>query len=120
MCCTLTTQTLISISGDILHGRPLWGMLRLNEYLGSADPLHRAYRDKARQALAATPGYGAAGEVLAQRVLSGLRLGDLPHRDQQQLRALIASCEPIQLTAQRKIPRFSAARSLRARLAVAG
>ena len=51
----MTPRMLSYISTEISNGRPIWGLLRANEYLPANDLFRCALRHKARQAIAADP-----------------------------------------------------------------
>lgn len=51
---------------DITHGRPVWAILRANEYLKPSDPLRLALVKKAREAPPSGPHAGLRHLVLEQ------------------------------------------------------
>ena len=57
------------ISSDIASGRPIWGLMRCNEYFDSSHPLGKGLRARARRELSAQqikPSHQADVEALLQ------------------------------------------------------
>jgi hypothetical protein len=77
----LTPRTLSSIATDLTTGRPLWGLLRLNEIVDHGDPLHTAIITRARRALAETP--PTVDRSLTQKILTGAKLNELTPRERR-------------------------------------
>lgn len=73
----LSNQELCIISKDICGNRPLFGMLRANEYLSSPHPLHDALAAKAKQRFEQDDRYESFAPLI-QAVLSGIQYKELP------------------------------------------
>jgi hypothetical protein len=70
---TLSPRLIASIVDDIDSGRPLWGMLRVNEVVPPYHPLHRTLAERATKRL--TPNRKPSSN--AERILNGVLLQDL-------------------------------------------
>jgi len=81
----LTPRTLSSIATDLVNGRPLWGLLRLNEMAGDGAPLHRALLTRARRALTEAP--PRLDRTLTQKILAGTRLAELTPSERRIIRS---------------------------------
>ena len=75
----LTPRMFQYISQEISNGRPLWGMLRANEYLEADNPLRNALAIKAKNKLT------EADQELVNVVLAGASLGELSKKNLKQL-----------------------------------
>ncbi|MEZ4754364.1 MAG: hypothetical protein R3A13_08670 [Bdellovibrionota bacterium] len=75
----LTATIFRYISKEISNGRPLWGMLRANEYLESQDPLRQALVIKARAHL------GNLNQSLVNQVLAGAKLAELETSQREEI-----------------------------------
>ncbi len=81
----LTTLELCSISNEISANRPIWALLRANEYLSSTDSLHKALVKRATDIFQRNSRYGEVTELISH-LSAGYRLADLPEDLQQQAR----------------------------------
>jgi hypothetical protein len=76
----ITNLILQKLSQQVAYGNPWWGLVVANEYLSTANPLHRALVHHFRARLGST-----TSNPLAEKLVNGSRYADLP----QDLRALI-------------------------------
>lgn len=77
----LTPRTFSSIATDLVTGRPLWGILRLNELHGCDPHIRAALRTRAERAL--TEGGSSLRRSVAQKIFSGARLDQLTPAEQR-------------------------------------
>ena len=73
----ISPRILASIAQDISNGRPLWGMLRANEYLAPKHPLRLALAARAQRSLKKNK---VQSEEVRQIVLLGLTLREISSR----------------------------------------
>ena len=78
----LTPKIFRYISQEISNGRPIWGMLRANEYLEANNPLRQALAEKAKTQLI------DAKLELVKEVMSGTTLGELSNSQVKEIREL--------------------------------
>ena len=72
----LNRTILGSIHHDICTGRPLWGLLRANEYLEPNSPIRKALVTKAKQSLQGTT-YTPLRQIV-ERTIDGDCLAEMP------------------------------------------
>lgn len=73
----MTNKLLADISKDISGGRPLWGLLRANEYLESDSPVRKALVFKAK-GLISEDVLSEPVQRAVEPILSGSTLTELP------------------------------------------
>ncbi|RMG40626.1 MAG: hypothetical protein D6719_10470 [Candidatus Dadabacteria bacterium] len=81
-----TSLELQLISKEINSGRPLWGILRANEYFEASDPIRKALAKLAAEKLKASC-YRPLQPVI-KTILDGTRLGDLPASISKRIREI--------------------------------
>lgn len=79
MLAQITTSLFLSITLDIRNGRPLWGMLRANEYLGPADEVRLALAQRAIFELGDTMTGSVSEKILKGATLRELDSSEGPH-----------------------------------------
>lgn len=78
-------KMLRSITQDINSGRPVWGLLCCNEYLGFKDPLGHVLRKKAKQKIEQSFALSDSELRTVESICSGRKLSELAKGDIKQL-----------------------------------
>lgn len=81
---SISQTEFIDIAKEITNGRPLWGLLRANEFFKAEDFTLKALQLKADKVLSSSPDYQGK-EQLVSAIKAGKRLSELPEKLREQL-----------------------------------